>query len=157
MDSDDQRDEAIAEAITDQRVAGVSSTVLAKRYKMTSREIEAAVDRRFDYALDNDMRLRQVKLNVARLEALMAPFFERAVKDKDVAAGTLCCKLAERLSLLLGLDQPSQSRVDVYAYQAQQQPKSYERKHLPGRRDVPGYLRIRCRAAAPYCRLSVAA
>src|SRR6516162_6044895 len=127
MDSDDQRDEAIAEAITDQRGAGVSSTVLAKRYKMTSREIEAAVDRRFDYALDNDMRLRQDKLNVARLEALMAPFFERAVKDKDVAAGTLCCKLAERLSLLLGLDQPSQSRIDVYQVTAAAQLKSFER------------------------------
>jgi len=61
----------------------------------------------------------------------MAPFFERAVKgDCDavaVAAGTLCCKLLERRAMLLGLDQPTQSRIDVYQVQAQQGPSRHER------------------------------
>jgi hypothetical protein len=35
----------------------------------------------------------------------MAPFFERATKDRDVQAGTLCVKILERRALLLGLDQ----------------------------------------------------
>ena len=57
----------------------------------------------------------------------MVPFFERAVKDRDVAAGTLVCKLLERRSLLLGLDSPTQSRVDVYQVEQRQQPSRHER------------------------------
>src|SRR5262249_27183858 len=108
-------------------IAGTSARALAKVHGCTSSDIEAAVDRRLDYGITNDLRLRLVKLNVERLEQLMAPFFERAVKDRDVAAGTLCYKLAERLSLLLGLDQPAQSRLDVYQVQAAQEPKSFEK------------------------------
>jgi hypothetical protein len=32
--------------------------------------------------------LRLVKLSLGRIEALILPFFEKAVKDKDVAAGS---------------------------------------------------------------------
>jgi hypothetical protein len=59
----------------------------------------------------------------------MVPFFERATKDKDVAAGTLCCKLLERRALLLRLDQPTTSRVDVYQVQAHEKPDSFDRFH----------------------------
>jgi hypothetical protein len=55
----------------------------------------------------------------------MAPFFERATKDRDVAAGTLCVKILERRALLLGLDSPV--RIDVTQVQAQQQPTRHER------------------------------
>jgi hypothetical protein len=120
---DDQRDEAITAA----RISGTSSRDLAKQYGCSSREIEAAIDRRLDYELDNRQRLRLVKLSVGRIEALMSPFYEMAVKDKDVAAGTLCCKLEERLAMLLGLDAPLQSKVDVYQVQASSQPKSFDR------------------------------
>jgi hypothetical protein len=57
---------------------------------------------------------------------LLALFFERAVKDKDVPSGTLCCKLEERLALLLGLDHPTTQRVDVYQVEQQQQPTGHE-------------------------------
>jgi transposase-like protein len=124
MDRDNnERDEAIVDA----RVTGVSTRALAKQHGCTGPEIEEAVDRRLSYELDNRQRLRLVKLSVARIEGLMRPFYERATKDRDVAAGTLCCKLEERLSLLLGLDQPTQSRVDVYQVEAQQQPSSHEK------------------------------
>src|SRR5262249_13313322 len=90
-----------------------------------------ALDRRLNYDLDNALRLRAIKLDVARLEALMQPFFERATKgDCDVsavAAGTLCVKILERRALLLGLDHPVQARVDVYAVEQQQKPSSYDR------------------------------
>src|SRR5262245_21335315 len=95
MDHDSVRDEAITEA----RIAGTSARALAKVHGCTSSDIEAAVDRRLDYGITNDLRLRLVKLNVERLEQLMAPFFEWAVKDRDVAAGTLCYKLAEPAQL----------------------------------------------------------
>src|SRR5262249_36334719 len=123
MGPSDERDEAITEA----RIAGISTRALAKQHHVSNREISEAVDRRLDYKLDHATRLQQVKLNVARLEALMAPFFERATKDRDVLAGTLCVKIAERLSLLLGLDHPAQSRIDVYRYEASRQPSSHER------------------------------
>jgi len=118
---DNERDEAITEA----RIAGTSTRALAKLHNCTGREIEEAVDRRLDYDLDGRQKLRLVKLSVGRIEALMTTFYERAVKDKDVAAGTLCCRLEERLSLLLGLDHPAQSRVNIYAVEQQQKPSQY--------------------------------
>src|SRR5262249_12825103 len=103
---------------------------LAKLHRCTSSEVEAAVDRRLDYTLDNRQRMRLVKLSVERISALMAPFFERAIRDKDCAAGTLCVKLEERLSLLLGLDVPIPSRVDVYQVQADAEPtRSFSQLH----------------------------
>jgi hypothetical protein len=118
-------------AILEQRIGGASSIAIAERYGCTITEVDAALDRRLNYDLDNALRLRAIKLDVARLEALMQPFFERATKgDCDVsavAAGTLCVKILERRALLLGLDHPVQARVDVYAVEQQQKPDSYAR------------------------------
>src|SRR5262245_15751621 len=121
MDSD-ERDEAIVSA----RIEGTSSRAIAKQYGCSNSEIEAAIDRRLSYELDQRQRLRLVKLSIGRIEALMSSFYERATRDRDVAAGTLCCKLEERLSLLLGLDAPTTQRVDVYQVEAQKQPSSHE-------------------------------
>jgi len=125
MGQDDERDEQIVSA----RIAGESSRALAKLHGCLSREVEEAVDRRLDYTLDNRQRMRLVKLSVERISALMKPFYERAIRDKDCAAGTLCVKLEERLSLLLGLDVPLQARVDVYQAQVDQEPTSFEKIH----------------------------
>jgi hypothetical protein len=122
MDHDDRDD-----VMLEERLSGRSVPAIAKQYRCSTGEVEAVIDRKLDFKLDNDMRLKAIKLDVARLEALMVPFFERATKDRDVAAGTLCCKLLERRALLLGLDQPTQSRVDVYQIEAQQAPTSYEK------------------------------
>ena len=121
----DERDEQIVSA----RIAGESTRALAKLHRCTSSEVEAAVDRRLDYTLDNRQRMRLVKLSVERISALMKPFYERAIRDKDCAAGTLCVKLEERLSLLLGLDQPIQSRLDVYQVTAEQEPAPFQKIH----------------------------
>src|SRR5262249_59484626 len=99
---DSERDEAITEA----RISGTSSRALVKRYpEMTSRDIEAAVDRRLDYELDDRMKLRSVKLDLARIERLFEFFFEMATKgERDVdavSAGKLCCKLFESKALLM--------------------------------------------------------
>src|SRR5262252_6663824 len=71
------------------------------------------------------MRLKAIKLDVARLEGLMQPFYERATKDKDVAAGTLCVKILERRALLLGLDSPT--RVDIVQMQVEERPSRHEK------------------------------
>jgi hypothetical protein len=118
---DDDRDDLILEG----RLAGRSVPAIAKQYRCASSEVEAVIDRRLNFALDNDMRLKAIKLDVARLEALMLPFFERATKDRDVAAGTLCVKILERRALLLGLDSPV--RIDVTQVQAQEAPTRHDR------------------------------
>jgi hypothetical protein len=118
---DDDRDDLILEG----RLAGRSVPAIAKQYRCASSEVEAVIDRRLNFALDNDMRLKAIKLDVARLEALMLPFFERATKDRDVAAGTLCVKILERRALLLGLDSPV--RIDVTQVELQQAPTQYEK------------------------------
>src|SRR5262245_2558213 len=127
MDSDSERDEAITEA----RIAGTSSRALAKRYQMTSRDIEAAVDRRLDYELDDRMKLRSVKLDLARIERLFEFFFSMATTgERDVvavSAGTLCCKLLERKALFMGPEAPLQGRVDVYQIRPPDAPSSYQR------------------------------
>jgi len=123
MDDDNERDEAIVSA----KIEGASTRALARQYGCTSREIEQIVDAKLDYELDNRQRLRLVKLSTERILSLMVPFYEKAVKDKDVSAGTLCCKLEERLSMLLGTDAPTQQRLDVYAVEAQQKPSQHER------------------------------
>src|SRR6516165_7479802 len=115
MDQDDERDEAIVEA----KIAGTSTRALAKQYGCTSRDIERMIDAKLDYELDNRQRLRLVKVSTERILSLMKPFYEKAVKDKDVAAGMLCCKLEER--------PPTNQRIDVYQVAAQQQPTQYER------------------------------
>ena len=123
MDRDDDRDESIVEA----RITGTSTRALAKLHRCTSSEVEEVIDRKLDFVLDGSARLKAVKLDLARIETLMAPFFERATKDCDVAAGTLCCKLLERRALLLGLDQSPTARVDVYQIQASEQPSRHDR------------------------------
>ena len=123
MDDSSERDGAILE----QRITGKSVISIAEQYQCETSAVEGAIERRLNFSLDNDQRLKLVKLDCARIEALMVPFFERAVKDRDVAAGTLVCKLLERRSLLLGLDSPTQSRVDVYQVEQRQQPSRHER------------------------------
>jgi hypothetical protein len=122
MDQDDRDDTMLEE-----RLAGRSVVAIAKQYRCTTSDVDALIDRRLNYNLNNEMRLRCIKLDCERLEALMLPFFERATKDRDVAAGTLCCKLLERRALLLGLDQPTQSRLDVYQIPPRDAVSSHEK------------------------------
>jgi len=118
---DDDRDDVLVE----ERLAGRSVLAIAKRHRCSSSEVEAVVDRRLDFKLDNNNRLRAIKLDVTRLEALMLPFFERATKERDVAAGTLVVKILERRALLLGLDSPV--RIDVTQVEAQEAPTRHEK------------------------------
>src|SRR5262249_42088543 len=67
-----------------------------------------------------------------RILSLMQPFYEMAVREKDacaserIAAATLCCKLEERLAFLLGLDHPTQARIDVYQVEQAKEPDAHE-------------------------------
>src|SRR5262249_46732676 len=117
----DDRDDAILE----ERLSGRSVQIIARQHHCAIDEVEAMIDRRLGGEIDNVMRLKAIKLDIARLEGLMQPFYERATKDRDWQAGTLCVKILESRGLLLGLDSPK--RVDVVQMQAQEQPSDYER------------------------------
>jgi len=122
MDQDDRDDTMLEE-----RLSGRPVVAIAKQYRCATSEVDAVIDRRLNFDLTNDLRRKSILLDTARLEALMAPFFERATKDRDVQAGTLCVKILERRALLLGLDQPTQSRVDVYQIRPPDAPSSYQK------------------------------
>jgi len=74
MGQDNRNDSAMLE----ERIAGRSVIAIAEQYECTTSDVEGAIDRRLNFALDNDQRLKAVKLDCARIEALMMPFFERA-------------------------------------------------------------------------------
>jgi hypothetical protein len=120
MDHDDRDD-----VMLEERLSGRSVQIIARQHHCAIDEVEAVIDRRLGGAIDNQMRLKAIRLDVARLEGLMQPFYERATKDRDVAAGTLCVKILERRALLLGLDSPT--RIDVVQLQAQEAPTRHER------------------------------
>jgi hypothetical protein len=117
----DNRDDAMVE----ERLSGRSVQIIARQHHCAIDEVEAVIDRRLGGEINNVMRLKAIKLDVARLEGLMQPFYERATKDRDVAAGTLCVKILERRALLLGLDSPT--RVDIVQMQAEQQVPRHEK------------------------------
>jgi hypothetical protein len=117
----DNRDDAMVE----ERLSGRSVQIIARQHHCAIDEVEAMIDRRLGGEINNVMRLKAIKLDVARLEGLMQPFYERATKDRDVAAGTLCVKILERRALLLGLDSPT--RVDIVQMQAEQQVPRHEK------------------------------
>jgi len=117
----DDRDDAMLE----ERLSGRSVQIIARQHHCATAEVEAVIDQRLGGEIDNVMRLKAIKLDVARLEGLMQPFYERATKDKDVAAGTLCVKILERRALLLGLDSPT--RVDIVQMQVEERPSRHEK------------------------------
>src|SRR5215471_19237643 len=98
MDNDSERE------LVEARISGTSSRALAKTYGIAISEVGETIERHLG-TLDGKARMRAVKLSVARLEAILATFFQKAVAG-DVQAGTLVVKILERLSFILGLDVP---------------------------------------------------
>ena len=101
-----QRDEQVAEAIVS---GGRSLRLVQKQFGLSAGELDAVLERL--WPVDAAARIRMIKRDVGRLEALMAPFYERAVKDRDVPSGVLVVKVFERLHELCGLN--SAARVDL--------------------------------------------
>jgi hypothetical protein len=68
--------------------------------------VHAALDRH-PIELDRDAYLkRTLALELMRLDQLEMAFEGKALKDRDVAAGVLMVKIAERRATLLGLNPP---------------------------------------------------
>ncbi|UGY16718.1 hypothetical protein HAP48_0003970 [Bradyrhizobium septentrionale] len=82
------------------RMAGISVRAIMRRYGMTKREVEAALDRALPQ-INNATRIATIKLELERLDQLIRPFFVKALAG-DTAAASILVKLSERRSSLLG-------------------------------------------------------
>jgi len=101
-----ERDEGLLE----QRLSGHSSRAIAKRFRCDVADVDRAVDALPE--ITNEFRVRNLKLELERLDRLLQPFWEKAIAG-DCAAGTLVVKICERKCELLGINSPI--KVDAVA------------------------------------------
>ena len=102
------------------RMAGISVRAIMRRYALTKREVDAALDRALPQ-IDNATRIAAIKLELERLDQLIRPFFVKALAG-DTAAASILVKLSERRSSLLGLDAPL--RIDATLVESYENPNS---------------------------------
>ena len=77
---------------------------IARAHGCTVDEVNAALDRH-PIELDRDAFLRRtLALELMRLDQLEMAFEDKALRDRDVPAGVLMVKIAERRATLLGLN-----------------------------------------------------
>jgi hypothetical protein len=91
------------------RLLGSSSREIADHFGISVAAVNAAVDG-WMVKVDNGYRLREVVLDLERLEAMQARFLRDGLAG-DLAAGHLCLTIAERRAAMLGTDAPV--RVDA--------------------------------------------
>ena len=78
--------------------------------------------------IDRDKYLkRTLALELLRLDELEEAFRDKAIVDRDVAAGVLLVKVAERRATLLGMNAPLGHAVQVIQHEPLDKPTSTER------------------------------
>jgi hypothetical protein len=78
--------------------------------------------------VDRDKYLkRALALQLLQLDELEIAFREKALMDRDVAAGVLLVKVAERRATLLGMNAPLGHAVQVIQHEPENKPTSTER------------------------------
>src|SRR5215831_1159554 len=92
---------------------------IARAHDCTVDQVNAALDRH-PIELDRDRFLkRTLALELMRLDQLEMAFEGKALRDRDVAAGALMVKIAERRATLLGLNPPLAHAVQVVQHEPQ--------------------------------------
>jgi hypothetical protein len=100
------------EKIVNKRLARI-----AKDHRCSVAEVTAALDRH-PIEVDHDTFLRRtLAMELVELDELEQAFRESALVDRDVAAGALLVKLAERRATLLGLNAPIGQAVQVIQHE----------------------------------------
>src|SRR5215831_10642787 len=90
---------------------------IARAHDCTIDQVNAALDRH-PIELDRDAYLkRTLALELMRLDQLEMAFEGKALRDKDVPAGVLMVKIAERRATLLGLNPPQGHAVTVVQHE----------------------------------------
>src|SRR6478672_4751379 len=99
---------------------------IARAHDCTVDEVNVALDRH-PIELDRDRFLkRTLALELMRLDQLEMAFEGKAIRDRDVAAGTLMVKIAERRATLLGLNPPLGHAVQVIQHEPVEKKTSTE-------------------------------
>ena len=100
---------------------------IARDHGCTMDEVNTALDHH-PIELDRDTFLkRTLALELVELDELQHAFREKALVDRDVAAGTLMVKIAERRATLLGLNPPLGHAVQVIQHESLDKPTSTQR------------------------------
>ena len=100
---------------------------IARAHSCSIDDVHAALDRH-PIELDRDAYLkRTLALELMRLDQLEMAFEGKAIRDRDVAAGVLLVKVAERRATLLGLNAPIGHAVQVIQHEPPNKPTSTER------------------------------
>jgi hypothetical protein len=90
-------------------------------------EVNAALDRH-PIELNRDTFLkRMLAMELVELDELQQAFRDKALVDRDVAAGMLLIKVAERRATLLGMNAPLGHAVQVIQHEPLDKPTSTER------------------------------
>ena len=90
-------------------------------------EVQAVLDRH-PIEVDRDKYLkRALAMQLLQLDELEVAFRDKAIVDRDVAAGVLLVKVAERRATLLGLNPPIGHPVAVVQHEPENKPSSTER------------------------------
>src|SRR5215471_14667898 len=100
---------------------------IADDHGCTVDEVHAVLDRH-PIEVDRDKYLkRALALQLLQLDELEIAFREKALMDREVAAGVLLVKVAERRAILLGLNPPLGHAVQVIQHEPENKPTSTER------------------------------
>jgi hypothetical protein len=92
------------EAMLRDRIAGKPVRTIAKQFRCTADEVNAALDRLLP-VIDTALLSRETRLMLERLTELRAIYYEQAQAGRTMAAAVVL-KIDDRLSALLGLDSP---------------------------------------------------
>jgi hypothetical protein len=100
---------------------------IAEDHDCTVDEVHAVLDQH-PIEVDRDKYLkRALALQLLQLDELEIAFREKALMDRDVAAGVLLVKVAERRATLLGMNAPLGHAVQVIQHEPADKPTSTER------------------------------
>src|SRR5215467_15514016 len=114
----EERDEAVAEAIT----SGRSLRLVRKEFSLTEGELDAVLERL--WPVSTEARIRMIKHDVGCLQKLIEKFYEKALGG-DVNSAAVVVKAWERKAALLGLD--AVQRIDLQIIRPPDAPSQYDR------------------------------
>jgi len=108
------------------KIVNTRILTIAQANGCTVEDVYAALDRH-PIELDRDMYLkRTLALELIRLDQLEMVFGGKALRERDVAAGALMVKIAERRATLLGLNPPIGHAVQVIQHESTNRRTSIE-------------------------------
>jgi hypothetical protein len=100
---------------------------IADDHGCTVEEVHAVLDRH-PIEVDRDKYLkRALAMQLLQLDKLEVAFRDKAILDRDVGAGLLLVKVAERRATLLGMNAPLGHAVQVIQHEPENKPTSTDR------------------------------